>query len=592
MWKFSLIYFLLIMLPIFAVGQISYNQFIKTTIQQSDKEMNQKIAQLKQQVVTMIQNTEGIAGEIIFTSESQAFLNNQFVFSKKESNQFIYNLQNILIRVKQVYPNQYFKIRFFSSNESIGEVYDVIYSIKRLQDEPFYSAIKNAKKNVLWGDLKQVQKYQDVEQYFKVQPNKNLALSFYEQVLSYDSNEIIGVLEIAILASKMFNGYYLNPASQMLVLDKNDAIINAEKSLFEGEISQAMLENHQGVKEILINNEKYRIVYDTVEMTGYKIIAFIKVESLLSGLKGYRNRMMIIMVLAIIGVFSFVYGTTNLLFSRFRLMIKMMNRIQKGELDVKIDEDRQDEIGQLAHNFNLMTEKLQEMVLDLIEKETAHRDAEIRALQAQVNPHFLYNTLDGIRMQCEMRKQYDIAGVMVSLSELLRYNTKWTSDLVPLKDEIEHVVNYITIMETRFKDKIRFNVDIPELLLKHYVIKMMIQPLIENIFKYAFNRSKEIWEISLSGYTLDSVIYIKVQDNGNGIEEETLRRINEHLENNISMNRANGSVGLWNVNQRIKVHFGDNYGLKVESQIDQGTEVTIYLPISDQEVQTEVEATS
>lgn len=579
MWKFSIIYFLLIMVPIFVIIQISYNQFIKTTIQQNDKEMYQRVSQSKYQVLNTIENTESIANEMIFMSESQGFLNNQFTFSEKEKYYFTYNLQNMLIRIKQVYPNQYFKIRFFSSNDSIGEMYDVIYDIERLQSETFYPKIKNSKKGMLWGNLKQVQQYHNVEQYFTLKPNADKVVPFYQRIESYYSNEMIGVLEIDILVDKMFGGYYPNMNSNILVLDSNNKIINSEESYFEGKIDQSLLSDDQGVRELMIDNRMYRIVYDTVESMGYKILELVEVESLLSSVKSYKNRMFIIMIFAMAGVFFFVYTTTNLLFSRLKVMINMMNRIQKGELDVKIDENRKDEIGQLAHNFNLMAEKLQEMISNLIEKETAHRDAEIRALQAQVNPHFLYNTLDSIRMQCEINGEYDIADVLISLSNLFRYNTKWTNELVLLKQEIDHVLNYITIMKTRFKNKIHFEINMPDQILNYYVIKMMIQPIIENSFKYAFNQSTEKWEIFLEGYILHNMLYIQVKDNGSGIEKETLETINNHLENNIPINRDNGSIGLWNVSQRIRIRFGDEYGIRLRSKINEGTTVIIKIPL-------------
>ncbi|HBE80410.1 MAG TPA: hypothetical protein DDW65_21900, partial [Firmicutes bacterium] len=374
----------------------------------------------------------------------------------------------------------------------------------------------------------------------------------------------------------------------VLVIDRYGEVISPiDDNITNRHINIDMFPGENGVKEITINKERYRIEYDTVNEVGFKIISMIPEKELLSQLITYRNNLIYTIIIGITAIFLITYLTTSFLFARLKVLIKMMKRVQSGEFDVRMDDSKKDEVGELAFSFNQMAEKLEETLLNLIGQETAHRDAEIRALQSQINPHFLFNTLEGLRMECEIREEYDLANVLTSLGRLFRYNIKWINGLVPFRQEIDHINNYITIMRVRFRDKFNLRIDIPEELLDCLVIKMMMQPLVENSFYHAFKNKEGTWEIKIKGSIQGDDLVIEIKDNGLGIDNERLDKINRGLSIGNSSEidkKTEGFIGLWNVDTRIKMQFGEEYGIKLKSEKDIGTTVLITLPVNHKRV--------
>jgi two-component system, sensor histidine kinase YesM len=578
-WKFTGIFFFLIMIPTLTF-LFSYNIWTnKSMKQQSDTVSMITISQFENKIKSIITNTENIAKEIVFSGEVQAFLNNDFDFSEKELNYFTYNIQNKIINIKHLYPNRYYKIRIYANNNLINEEYDLLYSINRIKDKEYFSQINELNNNVFWGSLKEVEEYPDLSQSIFSQYNKNKVIPLYVPIRSLTSNKLVGILEIDILIEKIFGERWelnVGKNGSLAVYDKKGNIIsaNAGDKIFE-EIKFNNLNEDSGKFTLDSNGNKYMVVYDTVKETEYKIVTVTSYESM------NRNSIYFFMIIGSVFIFLITFFTIKFLFARLKLLTKLMRRVEEGEFDVRIEEKSMDEVGELARSFNKMAEKLKSTIVTLIEKETLSRDAEIRALQSQINPHFLYNTLESIKMECEIRDEVDIADTISSLGKLLRYNIKWNGGMTSLQKEIEHVNNFITIMQLRFKDKISYRVDVPCELLQCSVIKMILQPLVENSFSHGFSNKSDKWEILIKGYVRDRTLNIEIHDNGLGIEENKLIQINQALEKNktIQISSTSGSlIGLNNVNKRLKMQFGNEYGINIESTYMAGTKINIKLP--------------
>lgn len=580
-WRFSVIYTLLILIQILLVGIISYDHTVKTTIQQSDKEMIQNVLEYKQSILNVLRNTETLTDEIVFRSEARTYLNNRFIFNDKEAYYFTYIVQNALIQTKNMYPNQYYKIRFFSENNTIGEIYDFLYSMERVESMMFFADLKDSDLRTQWGMIKSAEVFFSKGKSFESDAQYRMVLPYYYKVYSYKKERMIGILEIDILLEKIFvNAFYNN---RLYILDENNEIVhlNGRKNTIKNiDIDMQGLTN--GVTELVIGEEKYRVVYDTIDELGYKIVQLVPMTQLLESIQTYSKKLIGIVIFSIVGSFTIVFFMNTLLFKSLSVLSRTICRVRNGEMSVRLKEEGENDISKLAHHFNLMMDELEESTTKLIEKEVSQRDAEIRALQSQVNPHFLYNTLDSVRMQCEVRGEQDIADVIISISKLFRYNTKWTNELVTLREEIEHVNNYMTIMKSRFDEKIEFKLNVSNNLEDCMIIKMLLQPLIENCFKYAFNNSEGGWIIDICAYTSNGVLTLKVIDNGHGINEEKLKKINNSLaKQNVSIRSPENqeSVGLWNLSRRIKIHFGSKYTVKILSENNKGTTVVVEMPV-------------
>ncbi len=592
-WKFTFIYFILLMVPTVFIGISEYQNMVRSIEQQSDQRVSERIFQLKQNILYTMKNAESISEEIIFKSEFQAFLDDDFSFSSGEIDNFLYSVQNKLLDIKHLYPNQYYKIRIFTSNQSMKEAYDLLYSMNRISGKDYFGDIIGSPHKIIWGEVRKAEEYYDLVVTINPKQNKNVVLPLYERITPVISNKLIGVLEIDILIEKMFGDLselQLGNGGFIYILDQSGRIISPYRNNDLENIRLSMSPADNGIKEIISAGQKFRVAYETIKATGYKIVAVVPESEILNELVHQKNYLIYTIIAGTIAVFLITFLTTNFLFARLKIMIKMMKRIQGGEFGVRIAEQGHDEIGELAISFNQMAANLEEVMKNLIEQETAHRDAEIRALQSQINPHFLFNTLEGLRMECELREEYDLAEAITSLGKLFRYNIKWTNRLVPLRQEIQYVNNYITVMKIRFRNKFSFEVDIAEELQDYLVIKMLIQPLVENCFYHAFKNLDGIWEIHIRGRITGDNLYLEIDDNGIGIDSERLAKINRGLldDNHAEIDKkTEGFIGLWNVNKRIKMQFGMEYGISIRSVLNRGTKIIIRMPVNHDEQEKE-----
>ena len=247
-----------------------------------------------------------------------------------------------------------------------------------------------------------------------------------------------------------------------------------------------------------------------------------------------------------------------------------------GKLDVRVDETGIGEISSLEQGFNQMAGEIQELMDRSISQEQEKRHMERRLLQAQISPHFLYNTLDSIIWMIQ-GKQYEGAGKMVSLlARFFRVALSKGKDIIPLRQEVEHATSYLSIQNIRFQDKFDFELNIDESLMEYLCPKITIQPILENAIYHGVENMFGDGEIILSIQEYGEDICIEVSDNGEGMTEEQVEKILHH---DIRKTSGKGSgVGVYNVDSRIKLLYGENYGISIQSELDEGPTVKILLP--------------
>jgi Predicted signal transduction protein with a C-terminal ATPase domain len=249
-----------------------------------------------------------------------------------------------------------------------------------------------------------------------------------------------------------------------------------------------------------------------------------------------------------------------------------MKGVKEGKFLTIKNNDVNDEIGEMTINFNFMVEGLKQLIhenyevnLKMKDTEIKKKEAELYALQSQVNPHFLFNTLESIRMGLQNKEDAETAGVIFHLSKIFRKSLNWQGDIITLSEEIEFVRNYLEIQKYRFKNKINYEIDIPESFLSYTIPKLIIQPIVENAIKHGIERKWGNGNVGISAAIQDSRLSISVKDDGVGINEEALTKIRNELYENSEMKKT-GSIGLRNVNNRIILHCGTDFGLKIFSE--------------------------
>ncbi len=259
-----------------------------------------------------------------------------------------------------------------------------------------------------------------------------------------------------------------------------------------------------------------------------------------------------------------------------------MKAVEKGDFDIQIDVSGEYEVVQLAKRFNLMTARIKSLMGQVVDEQEAKRKSELSALQAQINPHFLYNTLDSIIWMAENGKQQEVVKMVTALARLFRISISRGKNVITVKEELAHAENYLTIQKMRYKDQFEYTLDIQEEVLELRTLKLILQPIIENAIYHGIRQMVDEGEILINARLEGDDLVFEVQDNGLGMEDHIRQGLlTRHPEDAASPATGVkvGGVGVSNVDERIQLLYGKSYGLTIESELEEGTTVTLRIPV-------------
>ena len=252
--------------------------------------------------------------------------------------------------------------------------------------------------------------------------------------------------------------------------------------------------------------------------------------------------------------------------------MKIAEKVKNGDLKARVKVNGNDEIAALSYAFNEMIEKIDELIEEVYETKIREKDFKLRALQAQINPHFLYNTLDGIRWVARKNKDYDVSRRIENLSNMFRIVLKDDKVITTLDEEMRYTEHYLFFQRQSFKEKLEIMWNIDESVKQYKVVKLLLQPVVENSIIHGMDTTKEKLVINITVKDNTQNIYINIEDNGVGAD---INYVKQALQGDI---KTRNSIGIKNVNDRIKEYYGNQYGLKFSSNIGERTIVEIIIP--------------
>ena len=321
--------------------------------------------------------------------------------------------------------------------------------------------------------------------------------------------------------------------------------------------------------------EQSDVIYtiQTMEDSGWRVVGVSYVDELIT--QRVQNVVAILLGLLLFVLFSAI--CSSLVFSRMisrpvKRLIQAMEQFEDSASDFTyhaVEGSR--EIGELSHSFGHMVVQIQQLMEKVREEEITLRKAELRAPQAQINPHFLYNTLDAIGWLCEEERTQDAVEMVNALAKLFRISISKGHEIIPVEKELEHARSYLKIEKFRYK-QFTYSFDVDEDCLNYYCNKITLQPIIENAIYHGLDRMVDEGEIRIGVHSRGDNLVFTVEDNGIGMTKEQCREILEG-----SAGDKTG-IGIRNVNNRIKIYFGEQYGIQIDSELDEGTTVTIIMP--------------
>lgn len=357
-----------------------------------------------------------------------------------------------------------------------------------------------------------------------------------------------------------------------------------QKAIYAGLVKEnniAHAAHADGVFSEKFDGQERDVLVRTVGYTGWKIISVTPVSELAPDLGQIRNYLIMVFIMSFIIIIFGNYIISYVVTDPIRKLEDSIAYLEEGvtNQDIMNEEDifigGSHEIRHLGRTIKSMVHQMRKLTDDMVKEQKAKRKSELDALQSQINPHFLYNTLDSVVWMIEGERYKEAISMVTALAQLFRISLSKGNNIITIHDEIIHAKNYLSIQQVRYKNKFTADIDIDPAIENCATIKLIVQPLLENAIYYGVEHMDGEGEIHLKGYEKDGDIYISVSDNGMGIPKEVL----DTLLTDKARSRGKGSgIGLWNVNQRIQIYFKGDYGLMIESELDEGTTVTIHLP--------------
>lgn len=400
---------------------------------------------------------------------------------------------------------------------------------------------------------------------------KDIVLSIGQQARSLKEGDKTGYVILDVYDdyfNDIFKSVKVYKENNIYVLDNKGNIItdklykNKTGFKFYTEYLEKVLDSEDGSFKCTINGDKSIAYFTTLKDTGFKLVETVPLSAM------YKDRVFIVRTfIVLIALFGMLAIAASLILSRnisrpVNKLSELMKRVEEGELGVNFDMNTEDEIGKLGHSFNNMVREINRLIEEVYVKQYLLKEAEFKALKAQVNPHFLYNALESIKWMAKLENKEGAILMVTALGKFLRYSISSKGDIVTVKEDIEQINNYLTIQKIRYGDKISVSIEIEEDIYNKNILKLLLQPLVENAIIHGLEQKRDCGSLWIKGYKLKDDLCFEIIDDGVGIGN--------------SATKGEG-IGLENVDSRIKLHYGEGYGVSIDTK-DELTIVKLIIP--------------
>lgn len=583
--KLLLSYLIVVIIPILIIGSIFITQ-TKSIIMDYINHINEiAINQVKINTINSFSNYIKVSDNILTEFKLIEMLTKEYSSSSEYLNSYVDEIMIQANKLLLVMPDSV-KISFFSTNKTIIPDNNVVFFANdEVVEQGWYKDAVGANgSNII--SLPYLNP--DGKTVFSI--SRALNPNFYSKVSI--------VMRIEVPLDKIDNLIKEESKNKnILLLDNKNRIftfsfINSSAISYnigdDFELVEAISENGQVMihDEIFIVTEKQ--LSDTGVLAGWKITSIISPDTIMNDINR-TVRYILLICLGTVGITVIMISLFSFkLTSRLRSLAESMKRIKKEDsLEFFSSYNDRDEIGELSRSFEEMIKRLKNLInevyltkLKVKDLELEKKEAELNALQSQINPHFLFNTMESISMNSLNKGDLETADVIRSFSKLLRRSIEWGNDTTTLKNELDLVWDYLKIHKFRHKNKFLYDISINQRLHNISVPKFILQPVVENAILHGLELKEDQGLLKIYAQTAGDDLEIVIEDNGLGMEQNALENIQAIIEKGKEgESGADQRIGLLNVHQRLKLYYGEQYGIKISSVLNAGTKVIIMLPV-------------
>ncbi|MDQ0231193.1 cache domain-containing sensor histidine kinase [Metabacillus malikii] len=563
--KLLIMFVILTAIPLIFVGVVSYVKSINIISKNTHTFTQLQASQVSQDIDVIFQDTKR------FTEISKLDSTIHFLTNDENTYEDAKNILNLFSFYREIYQSSD-NIQSISIFNLDGKIISEDKGVHQLDTSPrenpeYTQLLKNPTDTLIQ----------------QTEVNNQPMISITDTVILEITGEVIGFINILIDATVIeeilgnatlgeTGSFYVETAAgESLYLSGNQA-------------GRHLISNWRTIREkdsgyMTNNSQSTFTVFDTVESTGWKVIGQAPLQELMKDANEIRSLIMISVGFSIIFTITLYFFISSKLIRPIRNLKENMKLASQGNLDVKVVNESSDEIADLANSFNVMIKKIKSLLLKSIDEQKQLTLAEFKALQSQINPHFLYNTLDNIIWMAEAKKSSEVIDMTKALSHFFRISLSNGEDVIKLAQEIDHVRNYLIIQKIRYRDILEVTFDFNDEIVDYSILKITLQPLVENAIYHGIKNKRGKGLVSIRGdFTEDGDICIEVIDNGIGIKEEQLTKIQHQLRTGTKGKKTSGGFGMFNVQKRIQLYYGSQYGLTIESSYQIGTYIRLTIP--------------
>ncbi|MGE5582225.1 MAG: cache domain-containing sensor histidine kinase [Bacillota bacterium] len=569
-----ILYFVVvIVVPLFFLGIITYTVSSRTITHKVQVYIEQVIIKVKENIEYYFKDLQSLSYVISVNSDVLTVLRDEAgIDGWKEINyqnkltSFLAGLTSTRVEVRGIYIISRSKKRVYSSGPPV--------LISNLKNQEWYKKIVNSEMGMAVTGIHS----DDYTGLSTVTPGT--VVTYAQRIYDLDGKDDLGWILIDLdygFVTKMLENIELWDQGTITIFDAGGRVIFGEH--LTAETSRSGLLRYLYLRDWgsylqNLNGTQFLLVFQTVSLCDWKVIFSIPYRVLQRENIFIRN-LTIFLALALLITAIYI----AVLFSRkiaepVKLLCDSMREVEKGNLDVKIKIWSMNEFNELAGSFNHMVEKIRGLMNNISEAYTKKEQAELDVLQAQINPHFLYNTLDSLRWLAKIRNVEEISEVISALENLLRASISKTDKMITIGQELENVRNYLAIQLFRYGNSFSVNYHLDPLALEYLTPRLILQPIVENAIYHGIEGLGN-GEIQINVYSEPGSVCFEVIDNGRGIEPEKARLI---MEGKVESNQRFSGLGIKNVDDRIKLNFGAGFGVRIEQHDAPGTKVIIRIP--------------
>ncbi len=571
--KFLIIYVVCILTPIILINVAFLEKFYTVVTQREENNYNISMERAKNDINTLIEG--GIAASHSISTDATIY---DLLDAEYENVGEYYDIYNSTLRNRlsmySVAYNYITNIGLYVDNPSIRPGGTYFYIDKSIKNTPWYKDLSESDEQVI------IRTYLGTTNSAPVRPIQYLSI-----LRSSKNNRSLGsrekILKVDISLDKVFTIFNRERDFMSLyLLDPQNTIVcsttgrNGQSNI---DVLQKLSNRSLGQENMVLETHLGSASY----FKGWKLIGVTNRERISDSVGDTLSFVLIFAFISILISSLLMFIIVRSYNYRLKKLSKHMLKFKDGKFDLIDINEGEDEIGGVIRNFNLMAARINTLINDVYKLELQKKSlelervrAEINFLQSQMNPHFLFNTLNAILVVSIKNNYTEIVDVIKYLSKTLRRLLSWKDDLVTIEEELSFTEMYLKIEKFRFCDKFQYEINVNETLLDYKIPKMSLQPLVENACKHGIQAIKEVGIININIEMCESGLLVRVKDNGSGMEQYTLMELMENIKSEVELS---ASIGLRNVYRRLRLYYGEDVAFNIESRINAGT--TIYFTV-------------